>query len=78
MNYLCNWHRYGITDCQSEILFVMDFNTFISSSGHLNKRILLMVSYPFCALSAICLFLARKALFVLSSPCSSFCIIIRH
>lgn len=41
MNYLCNWHRYDITVCQSEILFVLDFNTFISSAGHLNKLILL-------------------------------------
>lgn len=41
MNSLCNWHRADITGCQSEILSVLDFNTLISSSGHLNKWILL-------------------------------------
>lgn len=55
MNYLCNWHRYDITDCQSEILLVLDFNILISSSGHLIKLILLERWFILCALSPICL-----------------------
>lgn len=83
MNYFCNWHRCDITDCQSEILFVLYFNTLISSSGHLNKLILLKWCFILFGLwvpSA----LVRKAPFVLcvcvccELLCSSFCIIIRH
>lgn len=80
MNYICNWHRYDITDCQSEILFVLDFNTLVSSSGHLNKLILLkwylvlqVPSACFSKESVICTWCVCCELLR-----SSFCIIIRH
>lgn len=54
-NSLYNWHSADITGCQSEILFVLYFNTLISSWGHPNKWIFVkMMFYPLCALGPIC------------------------